>query len=184
MKLYKTCREIPIHNFFELSRTVDLRYLCKDYHADVAESEEIKQAYIDITDEYNSLFRGKQNAGMQQQAEKIKLQIQLFNLSILSLRYSESGATEHVLKMAALMNIDLSEIEVYQKTLRSQLNKIENKEKSNPAEKDEDSLEKTLTLVKENGFNFDRFTTPVIEFVFAVNRLEEKSEYYKSLAKK
>mgnify|MGYP006363182079 CR=1 FL=1 len=188
MKIYKNCRELPIHNFFELSRTGEVKYLYKDYDdvVNLEENEEINQVRIDVIDEYNSLFKDKQNLGILTKAEILSLEIYLQNLFILQDLILVSGDSDDVKSLAISMNVDIDSLEIYIKTTKSQLNKINNQQEkeSEDSENDVDSLEKTLSLVKENGFNFDRYSTPIIEFVFAINRLEEKSEQQKTLNKR
>ena len=84
-----------------------------------------------------------------------------------------------------IVNID--NISTYKKAVNNELRKLEKQIELNNEEKPEnetDNWEKSLILVKENGFNFDRYNTPVIEFIYAINRLEEKSIHLKSLKTK
>lgn len=188
MQLYKTCREIPIHNFFELSRTGELKYLLKNYLEieNIEETPELSDVKINIIDEYNSLFKGKKNEEIALKAELVSLEIRLQNLLLIHDLFIISGKTPEILLLAKKADVELDEIEIYIKNTKSQIKKLENKVNSEleNSENDTDSLEKTLSLVKENGFNFDRYTTPIIEFVFALNRLEEKAQYYESLKRK
>lgn len=184
--LYKTCREIPIHNFFELSRTGELRYLLRDYHQEVEETEELNQIKIDIIDEYGALFKNQRNEGLMEKCELMNLEVKLQNLYVLQRLISISGMKPHIIDLAVNMNVEPESIDIYIKTLESQVKKLQKRieSESETTENYTDNLEKTLSLVKENGFNFDRFTTPIIEFVYAINRLEEKAKYYESMKKK
>lgn len=188
VKFYKTCREIPIHNFFELSRTGELKYLLKNHNEveSMEDSPELQQINIDIIDEYNNLFKDKRNEGVIKKSDLLSLQIKYQNIILLNDLFISSGITDEVLELAKKIDVELENIEIHIKTLKSQIKKLENQQEkqSEDTENDSDNMEKTLSLVKENGFNFDRYSTPVIEFVYAINRLEEKAKYYESLSKK
>lgn len=180
MIIYNNCRELPIHNFFEINRTNDLLYLVKSGEA--PDASVLQDKFLDIIDEYNSLFTGNKKPGTTNKSKFYILTLKLLNLEIVEQLIQSRGITEEVREVARKLKIKPEKLSDYITGLKSELRKLQN-ELEQPDENTEDisySLEKTLTLVKENGFNFDRFTTPVIEFVFAINRLEEKSKHQKA----
>lgn len=184
MRYYKNCRELPIHNFFELSRTGELRYLLKDYDdaGDFQDNEDLQKANIEIIDEYNALFKNKRNESVIKNSELVALEIKLQNLLLIQSILFHSGWTEDLEKQARKTGVELADLDIHIKTIRSQLRKVQNRMKTEAenSENESDNLEKALSLVKENGFNLDRYRTPVIEFAYALNRLEEKANYYDS----
>ncbi len=110
----------------------------------------------------------------------------MMNLQILQIIISTSGITDEVKSTARKLRIIPESINSYITGLHNELKKLEktleaNENEENSREKSADDLEKSLILVKENGFNFDRFTTPIIEFVFAMNRLEEKAKQLENI---
>lgn len=183
--LYQNCRELPIHNFFEINRTNDLKLLVKSGRK--PSYEKLQEQWIDIMDEYNSYFSDKQKN--QEQIKKNRLIIstlKLMNLESLKFIISTSKITDEVLTAAKKLKIKIENIDSYITGLKNEIKKLEKEleNSDNEEEKDSNSLEKMLILVKENGFSFDRFSTPIIEFVFAINRMEEKVKYYESQKKK
>lgn len=180
--LYNNCRELPIHNFFEISRTNDLKYLVKS--GEPSEENILQDRYLEIIDEYNSLFSSKKNHGNINQIKMYILALKLMNLEVIELLIKDSGITDEIKEIAKRLRIRPDRISDYITGLKNDIKKLEKEiseaEKATVGEDKNhgDSLEKTLTLVKENGFNFDRFTTPIIEFVFAINRMEEKAKHH------
>ena len=184
--LYNNCRELPIHNFFEISRTNDLTYLIKSGKA--PKEEVLQDKWLEIIDEYNGLFSSKKHQGTTNISKLHILNLRLMNLEIIELVIKTSGITDEIKEIAKRLRVRPDELGTYISGIKNEIKKLvlemqkdqEGQEEKNGGE----SLEKTLTLVKENGFNFDRFTTPVIEFVYAINRLEEKSKQQETLNKK
>ncbi len=178
--LYNNCRELPIHNFFEISRTQDLKYLVKS--GEIPDESILQDKYLEIIDEYNALFSTKKNHGNINQIKKYILALKLMNLEVIELLIKDGGITEEIREISKRLRIKPDNIAVYISGVKNEIKKLEKEMQDaeaatvNEDKNHGDSLEKTLTLVKENGFNFDRFTTPVIEFVFAINRLEEKAK--------
>ena len=189
MKFYTNCRELPIHNFIEISRTGDLKFLFYDYKnaGDESINSDVQNAYIDIIDELNTLFKGSRNEKLTKEAKLQAISIKFMNLSILEMVVTVSGKTDEALELAKKMRVNIDNISTYKKAVNNELRKLEKQLQSNNEEKPEnetDNWEKSLILVKENGFNFDRYTTPIIEFIYALNRLEEKAEHIKNLKTK
>ena len=189
MKFYTNCRELPIHNFIEISRTGDLKFLFCDYKNAVDESinSDVQNAYIDIIDELNSFFKGSSNVKMIKESKLRALSLKLMNISLLEMIMMVSGKNEKVIELSKKMKINPDNISTYKKAVNNELRKLEKQIELNNEEKPEnetDNWEKSLILVKENGFNFDRYNTPVIEFIYAINRLEEKAEHIKNLKTK
>lgn len=188
MTLYRNCRELPIHNFFEINRTNDLSYLVK---SGIPPADQILQdRYLEIADEYNALFSSKKKGGSIAKSKLHVLQLKLMNLEIIEMVLKRSGITDEIKAIAKKLRIKPEMLSSYISGVQNDLRRLQ-KEMKDEEEKggksndnNSDSLEKTLTLVKENGFNFDRFSTPIIEFVYAINRLEEKAKQNQSSNKK
>lgn len=189
MELYRNCRELPIHNFFEISRTNDFSYLIKS--GGITDEAVLKKKYIEIVDEYNSLFTNKgKNPAMIFQSKYIIQALKVRNLEVIELLINTSGLTDEIKEISKKLKIKPEKISEFLAGLKNELSRLEKEmeiremEKENEDDKDINALEKSLTLVKENGFNFDRFSTPIIEFVFAINRLEEKQKSLEKAMKK
>lgn len=180
MILYNNCRELPIHNFFEISRTNDLKYLVKS--GETPEENVLQDKYLEIVDEYNTLFSTKKSHGNINQIKMYILALRLMNMEVIELLIKKGKITDEIKEISKQLRIKPENISVYISGVKNEIKKLEKEMQDaesatvNEDKNHGDSLEKTLTLVKENGFNFDRFTTPVIEFVFAINRLEEKAK--------
>lgn len=189
MNFYTNCREIPIHNFIEISRSGDLKFLFCDYKNAREEdiTHDVQNAYIEIVDELNSFFKGSSNLKMINESKLRSLSLRLMNVSLLEIIVIASGKTDEVLELSKKMKINLDNISTYKKAITNELRKLEKKTEIIDEEKPDNELdnwEKSLILVKENGFNFDRYNTPVIEFIYAINRLEEKANHLKTLKTK
>lgn len=189
MKFYTNCRELPIHNFIELSRSNDLKFLFYDYKnvSDESINSDVQNAYIDIIDELNTLFKGSSNVKMIKESKLRALSLRFMNISLLEMILKVSGKTDEVIELSKKMKINLDNISTYKKAVNNELRKLEKQLEIIDEEKTDNELdnwEKSLILVKENGFNFDRYNTPVIEFIYAINRLEEKSKQLESLKRK
>lgn len=189
MKFYTNCRELPIHNFIEISRTGDLKFLFCDYKNAVDENitTDLQNTYIEIIDELNSFFKGSSNVKMIKESKLRALSLRFMNISLLEMILKVSGKTDEVVELSKKMKINLDNISTYKKAVNNELRKLEKQLEIIDEEKTDNELdnwEKSLILVKENGFNFDRYNTPVIEFIYAINRLEEKAEHIKNLKTK
>lgn len=175
--LYNNCRELPIHNFFEINRSNDFSYLVKS--GKKPSDEVLQEKFLDIIDEYNSLFTTKnKNVAIVNRTQIMTLELKLMNLRILEILIENKGITAEIRETAKKMRVNCEDISTHVSAITNDLKRLEAEIENEPesTEKNDNSLEKSLTLVKENGFNFDRFTTPIIEFVFAINRLEEKNK--------
>ena len=98
-----------------------------------------------------------------------------------------SGKNEEVIELSKKMKINPDNISTYKKAVNNELRKLEKQLEIIDEEKPDNELdnwEKSLILVKENGFNFDRYNTPLIEFIYAINRLEEKAKHLETLKTK
>lgn len=187
MELYNNCRELPIHNFFELSRSQDYRFLVKKGEYDETKMEELQQKFIEIIDEYNAYFKDKSGAvhSMYNKNKLVSLSIKLEALHILEFFISKQGITKEVKEICKSVKIPPEKIKSFIFGVKNEIKKIENKiqqEEENETQTESADLERTLILVKENGFQFDRYRTPIIEFVYALNRLEEKAQQMESRA--
>lgn len=189
MKFYSNCRELPIHNFIEISRTGDLKFLFCDYKnvTDESITSDVQNAYLEIIDELNSFFKGSGNGKMIKEAKLRALSLRFMNISILEMIIMVSGKNEEVIELSKKMKINPDNISTYKKAVNNELRKLEKQLEIIDEEKPDNELdnwEKSLILVKENGFNFDRYNTPLIEFIYAINRLEEKAKHLETLKTK
>lgn len=187
MELYNNCRELPIHNFFEISRSQDYRFLIKNGEYNEGKTEELQQKFIEIIDEYNSYFKDKGGAvhSMFNKNKLVSLSIKLEALHILEFFISEQGITEEIKEVCESIKIPPERIKSFIFGVKNEIKKLEHKiqqEEENEIHTGSADLERTLILVKENGFQFDRYRTPIIEFVYALNRLEEKAQQMESKA--
>ena len=173
--LYNNCRELPIHNFFEISRTNDLKHLVKS--GEIPDEEILQEKFIDIIDEYNGLFKNNKNPAQTVRLQLYVLTLKLSTLEVIEMIIESTGISEDVREICRKLRVKPERIKDYFTGLHNDIRKLEKQiqDQGETETNESDILEKTLTLLKENGFNFDRFTTPIIEFAFAVNRMEEKA---------
>lgn len=174
--LYQNCREIPIHVFFEIVRTNNLELLVKS--GDNPEQQQLQSGWLDILDEYNALFPKQKDKSFILKSRYFVLCLQLMSLEILKEVIESSGTTPEIVESCRKMRVQPENIQSYIAGKRNELKKVHAELEREPQTEENnaaDELEKTLTLLKEQGFNFDRFTTPIIEFAYALNRLEERA---------
>lgn len=176
MILYNNCRELPIHNFFEISRNNDLKFLVKS--GEIPDEEILREKFIDIIDEYNGLFSKGITPLQSQRMQLFTLALKQVLLEALQAIIITTGINDDVRQICRKLRVKPEQIDDYYAGLKNDIRKLEKQIEDQEPEQinQSDILEKTLTLVKENGFVFDRFTTPIIEFAYAVNRMEEKAK--------
>jgi len=167
--LYQNCREIPIHNFNEISITGDMSFLIKEKGKHT--EDELQDKWIDLIDEYNGYFN-KENESLEKNKQIELLRFEYLKLiAIKNLILSNENGDE-VKKILKKLNIKEDKLDRFISSCLSNLNKLslENNIKSDNGY----SFEESLIVLNENGFNVDRFKNTVSEYAFFINRLNKK----------
>ncbi|MXV39350.1 hypothetical protein GO491_11795 [Flavobacteriaceae bacterium Ap0902] len=162
--LYKNCRELPIHNFNECMEGNFSYLVISGEHSEI----EIQEKWIGIIDEYNSLITKGADINISKKAEILGLHLKINLITILQELKSVESLADGEFK-------DL--IKKYGKpTLLAGLkNKLNRKLNELPEQKDsENDFDKTLAVLNSQGFNVDRFKTPVSEYIKMLELLDEK----------
>lgn len=158
--IYKTCRELPIHNFNEIGITNDFKHLISDKseHSE----EELKEAWLDILNEFILI---NPESGLKYENE---LKIQLFKL------VTRLQVLENMIRFSIYSEDLLKKLGITKKNIRRELNKTRQKttklraklKVDEKVETEVNGFEKTLAqLTKFYGAKIDRFTTTVSEWL-------------------
>lgn len=165
--LFQNCRELPIHNFNECVMG-NLYYLIKNgEHYD----DEIEAKWVDILDEYSELTASGNLIAKKIQMVAINLEIE--KMRLLMAIDSPTKQQKEIIKryLNKYRSKDIP------KLITSLSNKLKRLIKEMPEEhKDSYSLDKSIAMMKANGFQIDRFTTPVSEYLEMINVLKERAK--------
>lgn len=158
--IYKTCRELPIHNFNEISLTSDLTYLVKD--GTKYSIEQLQDAWLDILSEFilinpNQLLKYEES-----------LKQDLF------LMISKIKVLENIINNNLYTSTILNKLNIKKERVKKEYNKLRHKiavltsklKGEEKAKKELNSFEKTLAVMtKFYGAKMDRKTTTVSEWL-------------------
>lgn len=167
--LYKNCRELPIHIFNEISLTNDLNLLIKENNNNYTE-DQLLDKWIDIIDEYNKLS-GSDNAYNEKISyEKNKLKLYIL-IAVRDLRDTVGIDNEELKLLCKDFSFRIDKIDLYINSILKSLKTQDELDKLNIDKKN--NFEDILAVLNENGFNINRFITPVSEYLAYINRLKE-----------
>lgn len=170
--LYKNCRELPYHNFNEIQIEGDLKYLIKD--TEIHEDNELQDHWLKILEERlkaNNDF--EQKKFFRDKAELNYLQVKLtvlegiLPLYLFDLTDEQQEQIQTILKLYRVSNIEQDILGT-----KDDINiKISALKKGDDSEK-KGSFDKTLAVMRMNGYNVNRFDITVSEFDELISQMK------------
>lgn len=170
-QLYKKCNELPIHNFNEAANG-DYSFLKKN-SGDVVSDEDLQVAWLDILDEYLTVSNNTYAVTLlKKKAKAILLEKKLYVLQTMKFCADRNIDIDEYLKE---YNIKKEKLAVNIGMIKNDLNRLVNTMPES-AEKQSNStdFDRSIAVLNKNGFNINRFTTVVSEWVQALNILEQQ----------
>jgi len=181
-RMYKTCRELPLWNFVEISETGDLKYLLESNN-EKASNALLKETYDNILDEYYRLSkddkfnkRNKLKHEIIYFTNKVDGLCSLYNILVVGVDLVESDKE---------LAIDLCnryrtkfDLESLDRSISGAKNKLALKQTEydrGKVDEKADFDESFVIVQKEYGMQIDKRKTSVSEWVSIVNRIKAKA---------
>jgi len=171
-QLYRACRELPVHNFNEVASNNDFSFLKKNPN-DVVSDEDLQLAWLDILDEYLTISKNALvlNA-MSKKAKVILLEKKLHVLEVMKFCAERGIDIDEELKEYRLKK---DKIQINIGLIKNDINRLSNSMPNETERKNSNTdFDRSIAMLNKNGFNINRFTTVVSEWVQALNILEQQ----------
>ncbi|MEC4050599.1 hypothetical protein OX284_014260 [Flavobacterium sp. SUN046] len=175
--LYRKCNELPIHNFNEVQNNEDFSYLKKNRNEEVS-YEELSECWMEILCEYFTLSNDPQslnNLKKKMQLLKLERRIDVFLVLI--------DCIEKGIDVEAEMKqykTNKQNIKKQYGLLVNDLNKIlEMMPKNDSQEQSKVDFDDSIAYIIENGYQINRHTTVVSEYVAILKRIKTKNKKQK-----
>lgn len=173
-KLYHRCNEMPIHNFNEVSNG-NFDYL-KINRNDKVSEKELQDTWLTIIDEYFVLSKNVQGIeNLKKKSVLILLQNKIQIYEAMRICLARKVNIEKEMQMYGVNEKDLPQHIALVKYDIDDLNMILSKTDV----QGENEFDKTFAIVLKNGFQINRFTTTVSEWIAILNLLEEQQKQHK-----
>jgi hypothetical protein len=161
-KMYKDCSDISIHIFIQMVRSGDMQLLIKNKENQYTE-DDLNDRWIDIIDEYNTLINKNSTPTNATKVQYLKAKLKLNNLYLLKECITILGDDHIELKaIAKELKVKIHSLDDFIASAENQLNKLNNEQKEDK-EIDPNGMDKMLIILKENGYNLNRYQDPIIE---------------------
>ena len=175
-KLYTRCNELCIHNFNEIATNSDFDYL-KINKLDQVSDTEIELAWLGILDEY---FRLSKNAlAINQLKKKTSLLFLSKKLQVFQAMQICIDKGIDVSKELKEYRTDKTRLPIHTGMISNDINRIEKTIPKEESQTDENNFEMTLAMVIENGFQINRHTTMLSEWIAILHRIEQRQKQAK-----
>ncbi len=174
--LYRKCNELPIHNFNEVSNNNDLSYLKID-KKDVVSDIDLENAWLEILNEYLTISKNKDTFNLLNNQSNILLletKLKVF-LCLKNCIDNKIEVEEYLLDY----KIKAENIDQHIGLIRNDLEKFK-KEIPQNQKSNSNSFEETIAVILENGYQINRFSMVVSEWVAILNRIQLKIQNQKS----
>jgi len=171
--LYRKCNVLPIHNFNEIATNNDLNYL-KVNKNDFVSQIELEETWLTILDEFYRISKNVKILNvLKKKTELILLEKKLDVFEALQICLSKNIDVENEMK---LYKTNKNIINIHIGMIKNDISRIT---KSIPVEEirnDTNEFEKTLAVILKSGFQFNRFTNVVSEWVSILNLIQEQNK--------
>lgn len=172
--LYRKCNELCIHNFNEVATNNDFNYL-KVNKNDVVSQIELEETWLIILDEFYRISKNVKILNvLKKKTQLILLVKKLVVFEALQICLSKNIDIEAEMKLYKtnknIVNIHIGMIK----------NDIARVSKSIPSEEngtDTNDFERTLAIILKSGFQINRFTNVVSEWVSILNLIQEQNKH-------
>jgi len=173
-KLYNRCNIMPIHCFNEVSNG-DLNYM-KINREDKVSDADLEKAWLTIIDEYFILSKEVQGIeNLKKKTALTLLQNKIWVYEAIQLCLNKGLNVDNTMKLYGVNAVDLPQYMALIKYDIDDLNSILQKTDV----KGDNEFDRMFAIVLKNGFQINRFTTTVSEWIAILNLLEEQSKQQK-----
>lgn len=170
--VYTTCNTLCIHNFNEVANNSDFSYLKKDRNEDVND-EVLQLAWLDILDEYLTISNNQIALTLLNKKAKVMLLEKKLNV-LLVMKYCIDRNID-ISEQLKEYNLKAEKVQINIGLIKNDISRISNSIPSDSERKSNNTdFDKSIAMLNKNGFNINRFTTVVSEWVQALNILEQQ----------
>ncbi len=173
-KLYRKCNELSIHNFNEVASNNDFSFLKKNSQ-DLVSDEELQSAWLDILDEYMTISDNKLAISLL--SKKAKLILLEKKLHVFEMMKFCLNRNINIDEQLAQYRIKKDKVQANIGMVKNDINRIS---ATMPTQEERTvnntDFDRSIAMLNKNGFNINRFTTVVSEWVQALNILEKQSK--------
>jgi hypothetical protein len=172
-QLYRKCNELPIHNFNEVSSNNDFTFLKKN-NGDVVNDEDLQLAWLDILDEYLTISNNAfAIALLKKKAKIILLEKKLHVLEVIKFCVDRCIDIDSELLQ---YRIKKDKVAANIGMVKNDINRLSSSIPDEAEQKKRNTdFDRSIAMLNKNGFNINRFTTVVSEWVEALNILEKQN---------
>lgn len=175
-KIYRKCNELPIHNFNEISNNGDFDYLKINKKYFVSDID-LQNAWLEILNEFLVISKNSQTFNiLNKQANIMQLEMRLRVLQSFKMCIEDKINIQNYLLE---YKIKPENIDQHIGLVKNDLSKFYNEIPKGNESKKENQFEETIAVILENGYQINRFTTVVSEWVAILNRIELKHKNQK-----
>lgn len=174
-KLYTSCNVLPIHNFNEVANNDDYNFLKRNID-DVVSLDILQKTWLGILDEFIRI--SKNNIAIATLKKKTQLilldkKLQVFEAIKINIHYQND-----VTEVCKDYRVNPLKINAHIGLVKNDIARISNGMKSNDGgnNKSETEFDLSIAICSKNGFQINRFTTVVSEWVQFLNLIEKQNE--------
>lgn len=170
--VYCKCNELVIHNFNEVASNNDFSYLKKNKN-EVVSDEALQLAWLDILDEYLTISNNAiAVSSLQKKAKVIKLEKKMHVFQMMKFCIDRNIDISEYLKE---YNVKADKVQVNIGMIKNDISRLNNGIPSETERSNSNTdFDRSIAMLNKNGFNINRFTTVVSEWVQALNILEKQ----------
>lgn len=173
-ELYLRCNELPIHNFNEIATNSDFSYLKKNRNDDISNSD-LEMAWITILDEYFRISKNTMALGLlKKKCGLIYLEKKLQVFEALKICIDLKIDVSEKLKEYRINNVT---IDAHIGMIKNDISRIfAQLQKEEEVKQDNQNFDKTIAIILKNGYQINRHTTVVSEWVQILNLIEQSQK--------
>ena len=175
--LYRKCNELPIHNFNEVQNNGDFSYLKKNRNEEVS-NEELGACWMEILCEYFTLNNDPQSLNnLKKKIQLLKLERRIDVFLVLIDCIDKGIDVEAEMKQ---YKTNKQNIKKRYGLLVNDLNKIiEMMPNNDNQEQSKVDFDDSIAYIIENGYQVNRHTTVVSEYIAILKRIKAKNKKQK-----
>jgi hypothetical protein len=171
--LYRKCNVLPIHNFNEIATNNDFNYLKVNKNDDVSQIE-LEETWLIILDEFYKI--SKNNKALISFKKQINLMLLYKKLTVFEVIKICINKNIDVVAECKKYKIDKTKIDIHIGMLKNDIARISKSIPSEESEGNTNEFERTIAVILKSGFQINRFTTVVSEWVSILNLIQEQNK--------
>lgn len=174
-ELYNKCNILPIHNFNEVSNG-DLSYMKIDRNDNVPIAE-LENAWLSIIDEYFVLSKNIQGIeNLKRKSVLIRLEKKMQVYEAVKICLNRNVNVDEIMTQYGINAVDLPQ---YMALIKYDIDDLNSMLKKTDT-KGENEFDKMFAIALKSGFQINRFTTTVSEWIQIIKIIEEQNKQNKN----